>query len=418
MGGVLMGGYTLRCLAGGEILPENYTLSCPEHPGFIRTDYAVKQISFRENEPGLFRYMDWLPVHTSLPTRTEPVTFQSGALSRELGLPNLWVTFTGWYPERGCFAKTGSFKELEALPTLVRLRENGGGTLVVASAGNTGRAFAQMGADFGMPVVLVVPASSADKIWTVSDAVPESVRLVTVNGDYSDAIFAADSLCRRPGYFPEGGGKNVARRDGMGTVMLSAARAIGHMPDHYVQAVGSGTGGIAAWEAAMRLAADGRFGSRLPNLHLAQNLPFVPMVRAWKRRSQKIEDGDMPADAAAAVREVSAQVLTNRFPPYSVKGGVFDSLSACGGDMYAVSNAEAADAAKLFADAENGTDLDPAAAVALAALRQAVSSGAIQKSDTVALNCTGGGYARIAKECRTVKIPVCLNIQPGEEILL
>lgn len=411
-----MGDYTLRCLAGGETLPEAYTLSCKDHAGFIRTEYAAKQMTFRENEPGLFHYRDWLPVHSSLPTRTEPVTFQSPELSRELDLPNLWITFTGWYPERGCFAKTGSFKELEALPTLIRLRENGGGTLVVASAGNTGRAFAQMGADFGMPVVLVVPDSSADKIWTVSEEAPASVRLVTVSGDYSDAIAAADELCKTPGYFPEGGGKNVARRDGMGTVMLSAAMALKRLPDNYVQAVGSGTGGIAAWEAALRLAADGRFGSHLPRLHLAQNLPFVPMVNAWKRRSRVIEARDMPADPATAVQEVSASVLTNRFPPYSVTGGVFDALSACGGDMYAVSNAEAQAAAKLFADCENGTDLDPAAAVALAALQKAKDAGVLKGS--VVLNCTGGGYARIAKECTTVRIPVSLRIRSGEKIQL
>jgi len=59
---------------------------------------------------------------------------------------------------------------------------------------------------------------------------------------------------------------NVARRDGMGTVMLEAAVTIGRAPDHYFQAVGSGTGGIAAWEASLRLKQDGRFlNGPLPN---------------------------------------------------------------------------------------------------------------------------------------------------------
>ena len=75
----------------------------------------------------------------------------------------------------------------------------------------------------------------------------------------------------------EGGARNIARRDGMGTVMLDAALTIGKMPDHYFQAVGSGTGGISVWEAAIRLRADGRFGQKIPKLQLAQNLPFVPM---------------------------------------------------------------------------------------------------------------------------------------------
>ncbi len=63
---------------------------------------------------------------------------------------------------------------------------------------------------------------------------------------------------------PEGGAKNVARRDGMGTVMLDAAVTMKEMPDDYFQAIGSGTGGIAAWEASMRLRDDGRFGKHCP----------------------------------------------------------------------------------------------------------------------------------------------------------
>ena len=43
----------------------------------------------------------------------------------------------------------------------------------------------------------------------------------------------------------EGGARNVARRDGMGTTVLEYARVTGEMPCHYLQAIGSGTGGIA-----------------------------------------------------------------------------------------------------------------------------------------------------------------------------
>ena len=75
---------------------------------------------------------------------------------------------------------------------------------------------------------------------------------------------SAGRSARSPRSIEEGGAKNVARRDGMGTVMLDAAVTIGRMPDYYFQAIGSGTGGIAAWEAALRLRDDGRFGTRLP----------------------------------------------------------------------------------------------------------------------------------------------------------
>jgi cysteate synthase len=59
--------------------------------------------------------------------------------------------------------------------------------------------------------------------------------------DYTDAINLAGRIVKLPGMVPEGGARNVARRDGMGTMMLDAAVTIGKMPDHYFQAVGSGT---------------------------------------------------------------------------------------------------------------------------------------------------------------------------------
>ncbi|HJJ92763.1 MAG TPA: cysteate synthase [Methanocorpusculum sp.] len=409
-----MGDYTLRCVFGGECLPEQYTLSCKEHPGLIRTEYKTKCLTIRPELPGIFRYIDWLPVHSSLPTRSRPMTFRSESLCRELGLPNLWVTFTGYYPERECFVATCSFKELEALPTTVRLSENGGGTLVVASAGNTGRAFAQMAAEFGMPVVIVVPEASRQSLWTVTEPKrQDAIKLITVRGDYTDAILVANRITEYPRYIPEGGAKNVARRDGMGTVMLDATMTIGRMPDHYFQAIGSGTGGIAAWEAAMRLVVDGRFGNVAPRLHLAQNLPFVPMVRAWKERRAILMERDMP-NVAEAIAHVSAPVLTNRNPPYSLPGGVFEAMRYCGGDMYAVSNADAKDAGLLFSDVENGIDLDPAAAVATAALISAVNTGVVDRMDTITLNITGGGYTRVREEFDIFPVPVTAIVDVDE----
>ncbi len=409
-----MGEYLLRCVSGGEVLPEHYTLSCAEHSGLLRTEYAAKQLTVRPELPGLFRYIDWLPVHGTLPTESRPVTFQSEELCRELGLPNLWVTFTGYYPERGCFVPTGSFKELEALPTTVRLAENGKGTLVVASAGNTGRAFAETAARFGTPVVLVVPESATKNLWTVTEQKQtDRIRLIAVRGDYTDAITVANKITEQPGYLPEGGAKNVARRDGMGTVMLDAAVTIGRMPDHYFQAIGSGTGGIAAWEAAMRLLADGRFGGAVPKLHLAQNQPFIPMVNAWKEKRSLLFDRDMP-NAAEAVRQVSAPVLTNRTPPYSIPGGVFEAMMYCGGDMYAIENAAARDAGRMFSDAENGIDLDPAAAVATAALIAAVERGAVDSDATITLNITGGGYARVHEDYVLCPVPVTSTVDADE----
>jgi cysteate synthase len=403
-------GYTLRCVLCGDEVPEHYTTACPRgHASLLRADYAEKQLVLRKS-PGIFRFGGWLPTRGTLPTEAGPVCYRSKAFARELGLPNLFISFSGYWPERGGAVATCSFKELEALPTIVRARENTDRTLVIASAGNTARAFLQVSALTGMPVVVVVPEKAVPRLWTTIPA--DKACVIAVKGDYTDAIRFSREICTLPGFIEEGGAKNIARRDGMGTVMLGAAVTIGRMPDYYFQAIGSGTGGIAAWEAAVRLRADGRFGTSLPALHLSQNLPFVPMVSAWKdQRRELVADKDMP-DASSAISRVFSDVLTNREPPYAIPGGVFDAMNATRGRMYAITNEEARDAGKRFTERE-GIDLDPAAAVCTASLIRACENGSIDKNHTVVLNITGGGYERVREDHSLIPVRSVLNVPAG-----
>lgn len=408
-----MGDYELVCLEGGEVVDERYTLSCGNgHKGLLRTRYKAGRLELRDT-PGVFKFYDWLPVHSVLETESSPIAFQSERLSRELGLDDLWVGFTGYYPERGGKVKSCTFKEMEALPTYARLRDNGGGTVIVASAGNTARAFAQTANDIGNPCVVVVPEKSRDRLSITEDR--GFARLFTVKGDYADAIQMADRITALMGYVPEGGAKNVARRDGMGTVMLEGAVRMGRIPEHYFQAVGSGTGGISAWEASMRLIGDGRFGDRLPVLNLAQNSPFTPMAKAWNAGRREITEEDLGRQRDD-VAQVFADVLTNRKPPYSMAGGVFDAMTACNGRFYEVTNDEARSAEKLWMSIENVRP-DPAASVALASLIKAVEEGKVGRTEKVFLNMTGGGLDRAREELgmETVKVTADLTMDMTDE---
>ena len=407
------GKYTLRCVLGGEQVPEQYATTCPQgHTSLLRTEYRKKRLGIKKM-PGIFRFCDWLPIHRTLPLDAGPVCYKSEALAQELGIPDLYIDFNGYWPERGGSITTCSFKELEAIPTVIRMQEQKVRILVIASAGNTARAFLQVSALTGTPVVVVVPEKALSRLWTTAPA--DKACVIAVRGDYTDAICFSREACRLPQFLEEGGAKNVARRDGMGTVMLDAAVTIGRMPDYYFQAIGSGTGGIAAWEAAIRLKNDGRFGSRLPSLHLSQNLPFVPMVSAWQDgRRNLVTDTDMP-DASVAISRVYSDVLTNREPPYAIAGGVFDALSSTNGGMYAVSNDEAQSAGKLFRELE-GIDLDPAAAVCTASLIRACETGRIEKDRTILLNITGGGYQRVREDFELIPVQPSYTVPAGTSV--
>ncbi|AKB80660.1 Cysteate synthase [Methanosarcina barkeri 3] len=392
-----MGKFKLKCLKCGREYGQEYRLTCENDDAFLRAEYSDKKLELR-NQPGIGRFHSWLPVQEELTTDAGPITYKSEAFARELGLSNLYIGFSGYWPERGAFIKTCSFKELEAHPTMELLKETGGKAIVLASAGNTGRAFAHVSALTGTDVYIVIPESGASNLWLPEEPT-ESIHLISMSpgNDYTDAINLAGRIAKLPGMVPEGGARNVARRDGMGTVMLDAAVTIGKMPDHYFQAVGSGTGGISAWEASLRLRTDGRFGQKLPKLQLAQNLPFVPMYNAWKdKRREIIPELDMK-NAKKQVKETYATVLTNRTPPYGVTGGLYDALVDTDGIMYAITREEALEAKTLFESLE-GIDILPPSAVATASLLKAVEAGNVGKDETILLNLAGGGYKRLKED--------------------
>lgn len=341
---------------------------------------------------GIWKF-NWLPVHTAAFDQPGPVVYRSQWLARHLNLENLFIAFSGYWPERGAYLQTCTFKEFEAAVVLQNARENGLDGLIVASAGNAARAFAHLSVISGFPVVIVVPRMCLVDIWYLesSSMVPT---LAVGDGDYSDSIDVARRLAEIAGFPFEGGVKNVAKRDGLGSTILEAVSTIGRLPEHYFQGVGSGTGGVGVWEMSERFLRDGRFGTKLPKLHLAQNLPFAPMSKAWEKRSRRLFEEDLRPEL---VGQISTRVLSTRYPAYSVKGGVFDALNATDGSMYGVTNREVFESMELFSNLE-GVDIVPAAGVAVGALIQAVRKGSVKKNETILLNITGGGEIILDRE--------------------
>ena len=391
--------YVLQSVATGCTFEDSGWILDPqgeEKPSLVRAIYKESLLNVKEDSWGIYKFADWLPIGRTLAGSSAPITYKSEGLAKELGLSNLYVTFTGWWPERGAYNRTCSFKETEAYSVCGRLADSSK-TLVVASAGNTARAFAKVCSDNHIPLILCVPEDNLDALW-FDAPLNDCVKLICPKkgADYFDAINLSNLVSQLEGYITEGGAKNIARRDGMGTTMLSAATFIGRIPDYYFQAVGSGTGAIAAWEANLRLIADGRFGNGKSKLMVSQNAPFTPMFDAWKADSRALlpmEDDE----ARQKVEIITAKVLSNRKPPYSITGGLFDALKDTNGDILVATNEEAAAAAALFEELE-GIDIHPAASVAVASLISEVKRGEVDKNATIMLNITGGGENRYKSE--------------------
>ena len=392
--------YDLVSVASGRRRhDEGWTLSFEdESPTLIRADYAAKQLELRDELGGLYRFADWLPIRRILKGSASPITYKSHKLAAHLNLKNLWITFSGWWPEKNALMRTGTFKECEAYSVCARMDSAMEKILVVSSAGNTARAFARVCSDNDIRLLLFVPEDNLSALWFDQEIKP-CVQLVcpASGGDYYDAIRMSSALIAgSKSFIQEGGAKNIARRDGMGTTVLSAASAIGRIPDVYFQAVGSGTGAIAAREAAMRLESDGRFGRNSMRLIVSQNEPFTPISDSWQADSREfiISKDEI---ARRLVDRVNAKVLTNRRPPWAIPGGLYDALKASGGSVLTASNSEAAESAELFREME-GIDVSPAAAVAVASLIKAAATDLIRNDEIIMLNITGGGIERIQSD--------------------
>ncbi len=385
--------YHLKNVADGrEFEDTGWTLADPEYeaPSLIQAVYENKRFTPREDLDGIYRYAEWMPIKRILKHSSAPVTYKSKGLAALLGLENLYITFSGWNPKIGAKMRTCSFKETEAYSILARMDEKEKRILIVQSAGNTARAFAQVCSDNRIPVVICVPQDNIHDLW-FRKPLRKCVKLIAVphGCDYYDAIALGEKLATDPRFMLEGGAKNIARRDGMGTTILSCVEQMGRIPDAYFQAVGSGTGAIAAWENACRLAEDGRFGENNMRVYVAQNSPFSLMYDAWKAGSRSLPE-ITPEEGRHKSEMILAKVLSNRKPPYGIAGGLYDVLKQSNGDFFLASNNDIIYWLMQFRNRE-GYDLLPAACTAVAALAQAVRDGVVKKDEYIMLNCTGGG---------------------------
>ena len=426
--------YRYVCLACGKKFPgsgrkNSFRLNCDDcgDSSLLEAEYnsikgqtagvvkpaAWQALNFDCKDTSFFRYRDWLPVYRSFAQASLPAVLRSKAIARNLGLKDLDILFSGYHPSTGSDIRSATFKEFEAYSVFAYLHGSCAGEriLVVASAGNTARAFAEMALRENLPVILVVPDVALKEMKLSLPIMPDS-RVVFVASthkyddqpsEYAEAIELAKVLCQSPHFLPEGGIKNIARRDGLGVGYLHAQFSrFQERPDakpyrYYFQAIGSGAGAIGSYGMYKRLKRAGCIPQEHQlSLMLAQNAPFIPVVEHWRDGKQKFQPYEA-TDSLERNKNILAHVLANRNPPYTVVGGLSDVLQESGGACFAVENHEVIEMREYFAIHE-GLDIMPAAAVAAAALRQAVRSKQIDREQPVLLHLTGGGQAQLERD--------------------
>lgn len=390
-----MRSYQLVCSACGKSYNDDgYRLQCDDdhEEAILRTRYRSENFQVNGQVSGLARYASWLPLNSPLPPHADKcAVYRSKALAQEIGMENLWIAFSGYWPERGVRLETGTFKELEANVIMARLPLSAP-PAVIASVGNTAAALARASSLAKRPSVVVVPESALNRL-RFAGKIDSCVKVVCIRqGSYQDSIDFGKYLCERFGWVWAGGARNVATRDGLATVLLAAYEELGSLPDHYFQAVGSGAGAIAAWEASRRLQPS---GDQIPTLNLCQNAEFSPILSEMSGRSPRQYNAQK--NGAYHEQAAYADELVNPQPLVRVKGGLQEALADSHGSVRTATAGEAREAQKMFAQLE-GIDIESGPAVAVACLRAAITDGSISPASTVLLNITGGGRRRLERD--------------------
>ena len=400
--------YMLKCLGTGDLIEDAYTLNYTEN-ALLQAQFdgpmEVKQLD------GVWKYLDWIPTSTSNEYVAGTTTYKAEALGQSLGMSNLWVTFHGYWPEKGGICPTGSFKDMEAVPTIQRLHDHGCKGLICASAGNTARGFTHFCGLAGMPLIVVVGKDHGHRIWTKVGHPTDSVKVVVVeDGDYYDAKTVAKAIAKKlTGWQMEGSVHNVARRDGIGSLILDAAFTIGAMPEHYFQGIGGGPGPIGVHEMAERLIESGQFEGPAPRQHLSQNVEHSPIHNAWQANRDHLIAEDYPPHDV----EVYSDYLMNKGPAYGQVGGVHDILKASDGQTYVVERDDAVSAKTQFESIE-GIDIMTPGAVAMASLQQALDSGEVDPDACTVLNISGGGVERLKQDHATETVEPWLRVTKAD----
>ena len=99
--------------------------------------------------------------------------------------------------------------------------------------------------------------------------------VVVEDGDYYDAKTVAKQIGAELEGWQMESVHNVARRDGIGSIIVDAAFTIGELPDHYFQGIGGGPGPIGIHEMAQRLVDEGIFDGPVPVQHVSQNVDII-----------------------------------------------------------------------------------------------------------------------------------------------
>jgi len=226
-------------------------------------------------------------------------------------------------------------------------------------------------------------------------------RVIRVDGSYDEAFELCLTCCERFGWYNRSTALNPYTTEGKKTAALEIARSLSpDTPDAVVVPTGDGVilSGMAKGFADLVRAG---LMERAPRMIAVQPEGSSAIVRALRRDEAEIE----PMPGAASV----ADSLTVQVPRNALM--CLHRVRSSGGGGVAVSDAAIIEAIPDLAR-HSGVFAEPAAAAALAGLRQALADGLVHHDERIVLMVTGTGLKDVEAAARTLELPAPVTPRP------
>ena len=373
----------LECGYTGKVYPADtlHGLSEAGKPLLVRYDLeavanTISKENLRDRLPEFWRYRELLPVRKSenvirLGEVMTPL-LPAERLRTELGCGEVLIKDEGRLP-------TGSFKARGLALAVSMARELGVKRMAMPTNGNAGAALAAYCSAAGIESFVFCPEDTPQD--NIDEIAYLGAHTFLANGLINDCGRIVGEGKDAMGWFDTSTLKEPYRIEGKKTMGLELAEQFGwKVPDVILYPTGGGTGLIGMWKAFAELEAIGWISSKRPRMVAVQAEGCAPIVKAY-------EDGTRHAelwhDAATIAAGIRVPVAVGDFL-------ILDAVRESNGFAVAVSD-EAISEAQQQCAREEGILLCPEGAATLAALKQELTSGRIQKNEQVVLfNCATG----------------------------
>jgi len=368
-------GVSLVCTGCGEQVDDEKALRCPGCDGPLELPEIVgsRPGPWVPGETLIERYKDFFPfangrADLSLGEGFTPLVKLDG-IGKRLGLSVLWGKNEGANP-------TWSFKDRGTLAGVIHALESGYSRIGTVSTGNMAASVAAYGAKAGLETVILVGRGlPREKLGPIA---MYGARLIKVDGDYGRLYYESLRLAKD---------RNIAFINSDAPFRVAGSRTIAYEiceqlnftgPDWVLIPVSAGGNfrGIARGFREFFLSG---LIDKVPRLMAVQADGCSPVVRAFEEGSPKVDRFDSPHTVAHAIE--------NPFPPSGNE--VLRLVRENGWSCRAVSEDSILEAQRELA--MEGLFVQPASAVSLAALKDAVRDGLVESGQSAALVLTGSG---------------------------